>query len=164
MRLVVNASRQYPQDKMGRDENDDDYYEDYPEEEIYPGLGGNGATIKESKPSTFSSQKLGNLANSEPNSGGIWKYCATIASSMVLVGAFILADRKVKDYLNRSILPSAAVKVSKLIGREIKVGPVRGLSPMGVKLGPTFVGPAKDEFSCAEIEQIQIKVAIPHFI
>lgn len=90
---------------------------------------------------------------------GIWKSLLSFSSVVILAVIWVLVEKKAKDYLNETVLPPIVLKASKEIGREINLGKIKSLSPLGAKIGPTSIGPANDEFSCAEIAEIELKVS-----
>lgn len=81
------------------------------------------------------------------------------AAGVGIVGLAGYTQYKAKTYINKKVLPPAAVAVSAALGREVSLGRVQALNPLGLKIGPVYVGPEKHEFSCGHVDSVSVSVS-----
>ena len=84
---------------------------------------------------------------------------ACFVGAILLALALFFGRGKWGSIVEKQVLPQAAALVSEQIGRELNLGSVRGISPLGLKLGPVSLGPEAEEFSCGEVAEVEIKVS-----
>ncbi|BBN05669.1 hypothetical protein MPTK1_3g15020 [Marchantia polymorpha subsp. ruderalis] len=83
---------------------------------------------------------------------------AWVAAVLLMGGGALYGQAKAQAYIETTFLPPVAAMVGEYFGREIELGKVQSLSPLGLTLGPCSVGTHEDEFSCGEIPGVEIRV------
>ncbi|KAK9061012.1 hypothetical protein SSX86_018192 [Deinandra increscens subsp. villosa] len=65
---------------------------------------------------------------------------------------------KAKTLVESKLLPSVCTALSDYIQRDLHFGKVRSISPLGITLESCAIGPHKEEFSCAEVPTLKLRV------
>ncbi|CAM6097615.1 unnamed protein product [Calypogeia fissa] len=89
---------------------------------------------------------------------GLLQKSAWVAAMVLMGGGALYGQAKARTYIEKTFLPPVAALVGKQFGRDIQLGKVQRLSPFGITLGPCSVGAHDEEFSCAEIPGVELRV------
>lgn len=82
-------------------------------------------------------------------------FCAVISGLCLL---FWYGQAKAKSFVEAKLLPSVCSALSDYIQRELDFGKVRRISPLSITLEACSIGPHKEEFSCAEVPTVKLRV------
>ncbi|XP_071723497.1 protein TIC236, chloroplastic-like [Rutidosis leptorrhynchoides] len=82
-------------------------------------------------------------------------FVAVISGVCLLV---LYGQSKAKSFVEAKILPSVCSALSEYIQREIDFGKVRSVSPLSITLESCSIGPHGEEFSCAEVPTMKLRV------
>jgi hypothetical protein len=82
-------------------------------------------------------------------------FCAVISGVCLLVW---YGQAKAKNLIEVKVLPSVCAAVSEYIQREVEFGKVRRISPLSITLETCSIGPHHEEFSCAEVPTVKLRI------
>ncbi|KAL2635099.1 hypothetical protein R1flu_006578 [Riccia fluitans] len=83
---------------------------------------------------------------------------AWVAAVLLMGGGAMYGQAKAQAYIESTFLPPVAAMVGQYFGREVDLGKIRSLSPLGLTFGPCSIGTHDEEFSCGEIPGVEIRV------
>jgi hypothetical protein len=68
-----------------------------------------------------------------------------------------LAQLWARSFVKAQLLPAACAALSEYLQRDVRLGEVRSVSPLGVTLQTFSIGPHREEFSCTEVPVMKIR-------
>jgi hypothetical protein len=68
-----------------------------------------------------------------------------------------LAQLRARSFVKAQLLPAACAALSEYLQRDVRLGEVRSVSPIGVTLQTFSIGPHREEFSCTEVPVMKIR-------
>ncbi|KAL3692761.1 hypothetical protein R1sor_006412 [Riccia sorocarpa] len=83
---------------------------------------------------------------------------AWVAAVLLMGGGALYGQAKAQAYIESTFFPPVAAMVGQYFGREVELGKIQSLSPLGLTLGPCSIGTHDEEFSCGEIPGVEIRV------
>ncbi|ONM29468.1 protein SUBSTANDARD STARCH GRAIN 4, chloroplastic isoform X1 [Zea mays] len=85
--------------------------------------------------------------------------CSVFAAVVSVAGALSwFAQLRARSFVEARLLPAACSALSEYLQREVRLGKVRSISPIGITLQTCSIGPHEEEFSCAEVPVMKIRV------
>ncbi|XP_078432268.1 embryo defective 2410 [Wolffia australiana] len=85
--------------------------------------------------------------------------CSMFVAVLSTVGLLLWYGHfKTRSFVEKHLLPSVCSILSEHLERDINFGKVRGISPLGITLESCSIGPHREEFSCAELPTVKIRV------
>ncbi|VAH58089.1 unnamed protein product [Triticum turgidum subsp. durum] len=85
--------------------------------------------------------------------------CSAFAAVLSVAAALSwYAQHRARAFVEARLLPAACAALGDYLQREVRVGGARSVSPLGITLHTCSVGPRADEFSCAEVPVMKIRV------
>ncbi|KAM0871926.1 hypothetical protein ACQ4PT_039062 [Festuca glaucescens] len=85
--------------------------------------------------------------------------CSVFAAVLSVAAALSwYAQLRARAFVEARLLPAACELLGDYLQREVRVGKVRSVSPLGITLHTCSVGPHADEFSCAEVPVVKIRI------
>ncbi|KAL6848037.1 hypothetical protein ACP4OV_022165 [Aristida adscensionis] len=85
--------------------------------------------------------------------------CSVFAAAVSVAAALSwFAQLRARSFVEARLLPAACAALGEHLQREVRVGKVRSVSPLGITLQTCSVGPHREEFSCAEVPVMKIRV------
>ncbi|CAI9094401.1 OLC1v1030130C2 [Oldenlandia corymbosa var. corymbosa] len=82
-------------------------------------------------------------------------FCAVISGICLLLW---YGQSKTKSFIEAKLLPSVCALLSEHIERELDFGKVRRISPLSITLESCSIGPHSEEFSCAEVPTVKLRI------
>ncbi|CAN4076581.1 unnamed protein product [Withania somnifera] len=82
-------------------------------------------------------------------------FCAFISGVCLLLW---YGQLKAKSYVEAKLLPSVCALLSDYVQRELDFGRVRRISPLSITLESCSIGPHSEEFSCAELPTVKLRI------
>ncbi|EFJ16558.1 hypothetical protein SELMODRAFT_421796 [Selaginella moellendorffii] len=77
----------------------------------------------------------------------------------ILSGVVALRIRGLaQDYIETKLLPPIAMLLGERLSRQVELGKVAGLSPLGISLRDCSIGPHDQDFSCAQLPVLTIRI------
>uniref|UniRef100_A0ACD5VV42 Uncharacterized protein n=1 Tax=Avena sativa TaxID=4498 RepID=A0ACD5VV42_AVESA len=85
--------------------------------------------------------------------------CSVFAAVLSVAAALSwYAQLRARSFVEARLLPAACALLGDYLQREVRVGKVRSVSPLGITLHTCSVGPHADEFSCGEVPVMKIRI------
>ncbi|KAG0473321.1 hypothetical protein HPP92_015178 [Vanilla planifolia] len=85
--------------------------------------------------------------------------CSVFVAVMSAVGMLVwYAQLKARSFVEVQLLPSVCSVLSDYIQREIDVGKVQSVSPLGFTIETCSIGTHREEFSCGEVSTVKIRI------
>ncbi|XP_066317019.1 protein SUBSTANDARD STARCH GRAIN 4, chloroplastic-like isoform X2 [Miscanthus floridulus] len=91
---------------------------------------------------------------------GLFLVRCSVFAAVVSVAAVLswVAQLRARSFVEARLLPAACAALSEYLQREVRLGKVRSVSPLGITLQTCSIGPHAEEFSCAEVPVMKIRV------
>nr|CAB3471992.1 unnamed protein product [Digitaria exilis] len=91
---------------------------------------------------------------------GLFLVRCSVFAAVVSVAAALswVAQLRARSFVEARLLPAASAALGEYLQREVRLGKVRSVSPLGITLQTCSVGPHAEEFSCAEVPVMKIRV------
>ncbi|GJN32228.1 hypothetical protein PR202_gb20718 [Eleusine coracana subsp. coracana] len=91
---------------------------------------------------------------------GLFLVRCSVFAAVVAVAAALswFAQLRARSFVEARLLPAACAALSEYLQREVRLGKVRSVSPLGITLQTCSIGPHREEFSCAEVPVMKIRV------
>ncbi|TVU21519.1 hypothetical protein EJB05_31159, partial [Eragrostis curvula] len=91
---------------------------------------------------------------------GLFLVRCSVFAAVVAVAAALswFAQLRARSFVEARLLPAACAALGEYLQREVGLGKVRSVSPLGITLQTCSIGPHKEEFSCAEVPVMKIRV------
>ncbi|KAG8053184.1 hypothetical protein GUJ93_ZPchr0001g29271 [Zizania palustris] len=85
--------------------------------------------------------------------------CSVFAAVLSVAAALSwYAQLRARSFVEARLLPAACAMLGDYLQREVHLGKVRGVSPLGITLQTCSIGPHREEFSCAEVPVMKIRI------
>lgn len=85
--------------------------------------------------------------------------CSVFVAVISAVGVLVwYAQLKGRTFVEDRLLPSVCSTLSEYLQREIDVGKVKSVSPLGITLHSCSIGPHREEFSCGEVPAMKLRI------
>ncbi|XP_006643831.3 protein SUBSTANDARD STARCH GRAIN 4, chloroplastic [Oryza brachyantha] len=85
--------------------------------------------------------------------------CSVFAAALSVAAALSwYAQLRARSFVESRLLPAACAALGDYLQREVHLGRVRSVSPLGITLHTCSVGPHREEFSCAEVPVMKIRL------
>uniref|UniRef100_A0A0E0BY57 Translocation and assembly module TamB C-terminal domain-containing protein n=1 Tax=Oryza meridionalis TaxID=40149 RepID=A0A0E0BY57_9ORYZ len=85
--------------------------------------------------------------------------CSVFAAALSVAAALSwYAQLRARSFVESRLLPAACAALGEYLQREVHLGRVRSVSPLGITLHTCSIGPHAEEFSCAEVPVMKIRV------
>ncbi|RWR73231.1 Protein of unknown function DUF490 [Cinnamomum micranthum f. kanehirae] len=85
--------------------------------------------------------------------------CSVFAAVISVVGMLVWYGQiKAREFVEARILPSVCSTLSEYLQREIDLGKVQRVSPLGISLQSCSIGPNGQEFSCGAVPKMKLRV------
>ncbi|KAB8080215.1 hypothetical protein EE612_000606 [Oryza sativa] len=85
--------------------------------------------------------------------------CSVFAAALSVAAALSwYAQLRARSFVESRLLPAACAALGEFLQREVHLGRVRSVSPLGITLHTCSIGPHAEEFSCAEVPVMKIRV------
>ncbi|KAG0475020.1 hypothetical protein HPP92_014706 [Vanilla planifolia] len=85
--------------------------------------------------------------------------CSVFVAVMSAVGVLVwYAQLKARSFVEVQLLPLVCSVLSEYIQREIDVGKVQSVSPLGFTIETCSIGTHREEFSCGEVSTVKIRI------
>ncbi|XP_022682992.1 uncharacterized protein LOC101753840 isoform X2 [Setaria italica] len=91
---------------------------------------------------------------------GLFLVRCSVFAAVVSVAAALswVAQLRARSFVEARLLPAACAALGEYLQREVRLGKVRSVSPLGITLQTCSIGPHAEEFSCAEVPVMKIRV------
>ncbi|XP_039810202.1 protein SUBSTANDARD STARCH GRAIN 4, chloroplastic-like isoform X2 [Panicum virgatum] len=91
---------------------------------------------------------------------GLFLVRCSVFAAVVSVAAALswVAQLRARSFVEARLLPAACAALGEYLQREVRLGKVRSISPLGITLQTCSIGPHAEEFSCAEVPVMKIRV------
>ncbi|KAL6627318.1 hypothetical protein ACP70R_031044 [Stipagrostis hirtigluma subsp. patula] len=91
---------------------------------------------------------------------GLFLVRCSVFAAVVSVAAALswVAQLRARSFVEARLLPAACAALGEYLQREVRLGKVRSVSPLGITLQTCSIGPHREEFSCAEVPVMKIRV------
>ncbi|CAL4951973.1 unnamed protein product [Urochloa decumbens] len=91
---------------------------------------------------------------------GLFLIRCSVFAAVVSVAAALswVAQLRARSFVEARLLPAACAALGEYLQREVRLGKVRSVSPLGITLQTCSIGPHAEEFSCAEVPVMKIRV------
>ncbi|XP_062194622.1 protein SUBSTANDARD STARCH GRAIN 4, chloroplastic-like isoform X1 [Phragmites australis] len=91
---------------------------------------------------------------------GLFLVRCSVFAAVVSVAAALswFAQLRARSFVEARLLPAACAALGEYLQREVRLGKVRSVSPLGITLQTCSIGPHAEEFSCAEVPVMKIRV------
>ncbi|CAO2199264.1 unnamed protein product [Urochloa humidicola] len=91
---------------------------------------------------------------------GLFLIRCSVFVAVVSVAAALswVAQLRARSFVEARLLPAACAALGEYLQREVRLGKVRSISPLGITLQTCSIGPHAEEFSCAEVPVMKIRV------
>ncbi|CAN6442192.1 unnamed protein product [Victoria cruziana] len=91
--------------------------------------------------------------------GLLFVRCTAFMVVVSAVGILIwLGQMKAREYVEDRLLPAVAASLSDHLQRELNLGKVRQVSPLSISLQSCSIGPHGEEFSCADVPLVKVRL------
>lgn len=85
--------------------------------------------------------------------------CSIFVAVISAVGVLVwYAQLKGRTFVEARLLPSVCSILSDYLQREVDVGKVKSVSPLGITLHSCSIGPHREEFSCGEVPTMKLRI------
>ncbi|KAF3780354.1 hypothetical protein EJ110_NYTH39403 [Nymphaea thermarum] len=91
--------------------------------------------------------------------GLLFVRCTVFMAVVSGVGILIwLGQMKAREFVEDRLLPAVAASLSDHLQRELDLGKVRQVSPLSISLQSCSIGPHREEFSCADVPLVKVRL------
>lgn len=85
--------------------------------------------------------------------------CSIFVAVISAIGMLVwYCQLKARSYVEARLLPSVCSILGDYLQRELDIGKVQSISPLGITLHSCSIGPHREEFSCGEVSTMKLRI------